>query len=168
MSNTRKQATKDLIAKHESGGDYNVVYGNKKMPLEKMTIGEVIAWQEMQAKQGAKSAAAGKYQIITKTMKDLSRRNPEDFGPDKLFNAEAQEWAADTLLERRGWSDYEAGKKTDEEMALDLAKEWASLPDPSTGRSYYDGDGLNQSHHAVTDVLKVLNVIEARPGRPIN
>jgi len=161
---SKKQAVKDMIAKHESGGKYNVVYGGKEIPLEKMTIAEVMAWQDMMSKDGAKSTAVGKYQIIGKTMKDLSRRNPEDFGPDRLFDAEAQEWAADTLLERRGWSDFEQGKKTDQEMALELAKEWASLPDPSTGKSYYEKDGLNKSHHQVEDVFNVLNLVEARPN----
>ena len=161
---TKRKAVKDMIAKHESNGDYNVVYGGSKMPLNQMTIGEVIAWQEMQAKQGAKSTAVGRYQIIAKTMKDLSRRNPKDFGPGLLFTPEVQEWAADALLDRRGFKEFEAGSKTTEEMALELAKEWASLPDPSTGKSYYDADGLNKSHHKVEDVFKVLDVVEARPN----
>ena len=108
----RKEAIKEVIASRESGGDYNVVYGGKKMPLTEMTIGEVIRWQEEQAEAGAKSTAAGKYQIIAKTMKDLARRNPKDFGEDKLFDAAAQEWAANTLLARRGWEDFELGKKS--------------------------------------------------------
>jgi muramidase (phage lysozyme) len=163
----RKEAIKETIASRESNGNYNVVYGNKEMPLTGMTIGEVIKWQEGQIEAGAKSTAAGKYQIIAKTMKDLARRNPEDFGEDKLFDATAQEWAADTLLARRGWDDFEAGKKTDEEMALALAKEWASLPDPSTGKSYYAKDGTNKSHHTPEYILSVLNLIEARPSKPI-
>ena len=161
---TKRKAIKDMIAKHESNGDYNVVYGNKKMPLEKMTIGEVIAWQDMMAKKGAKSTAVGKYQIIAKTMKDLSRKNPNDFGEGLLFDRMRQEWAADTLMDRRGYKEFEAGTKSREDMALELAKEWASLPDPSTGKSYYDGDGLNKSHHEVDDVFKVLDVVETRPN----
>ena len=163
MSNevTRTGAILEMIAKHESGGNYNVVYGGNEMPLEKMTIGEVIAWQDMQAKQGAKSTAAGKYQIIGKTMKDLSRRNPKDFGEDRMFDAEAQEWAALTLMNRRGYDKFRKGEMSDEEFALELAKEWASLPDPATGKSYYDDDGLNKSHHKTEDVLKTLNVLEA-------
>jgi muramidase (phage lysozyme) len=160
---SRRQVVKELIASRESGGDYDIMYGGKKTPLTRMTIGEVIAYQEMLAKKGDKSTAAGKYQIILKTMKDLSKKNPKDFGPDKLFDAEAQEWAADTLMDRRGWKDFESGKKSTEDMALELAKEWASLPNPATGASYYEKDGLNKSHHRVEDVFKVLNVIEARP-----
>lgn len=161
---TKREAIKDMIAKHESGGSYNKVYGGKEIPLNKMTIGEVLAWQDMQAKKGAKSTAVGKYQIIQKTMKDLSRRNPTDFGVDTLFTPEVQEWAADTLMDRRGYKDFEAGTKSSEDMALELAKEWASLPDPSTGKSYYDKDGLNKAHHKVEDVFKVLDVVEARPS----
>ncbi len=160
---SKRQAVKELIASRESGGDYDIMYGGKKTPLTRMTIGEVIAYQEMLAKKGDRSTAAGKYQIILKTMKDLSRRNPTDFGSDKLFDAEAQEWAADTLMDRRGWKDFETGKKSTKDMALELSKEWASLPDPSTGASYYEKDGLNKSHHKVEDVFKVLDVVEARP-----
>lgn len=160
---SKRQVLKDMIARHESNGNYNVVFGGKEMPLDKMTIGEVIAWQKMEAKKGAQSTAAGKYQIILKTMEDLSRRNPTDFGEDKLFDAEAQEWAADTLMDRRGYKDFESGQKSADDMALDLAKEWASLPDPRTGKSYYDMDGLNKSHHRVEDVFKVLNAVETRP-----
>lgn len=162
-----QKAIKEVIASRESGGDYSVVYGGKKMPLTEMTIGEVIRWQEGQAEDGAKSTAAGKYQIIAKTMKDLSRRNPKDFGKDRLFDAATQEWAADALLARRGWGEFEAGEKSDEEMALALAKEWASLPDPRTGKSYYDKDGLNKSHHTVDHILSVLNLVEARPSMPV-
>lgn len=161
---SKRKVLKDMIAKHESNGDYNTVYGGDKLPLSKMTIGEVMAWQDMKAEAGAKSTAVGRYQIISKTMKDLSRRNPKDFGPDLLFTPERQEWAADTLLDRRGYKDFEAGTKSREDMALELAKEWASLPDPNTGKSYYDKDGLNKSHHKVGDVFKVLDAVEARPN----
>ena len=157
----RQEAIKEVIASRESGGDYNVVYGGKKMPLTEMTIGEIIRWQEEQVEAGATSTAAGKYQIILKTMKDLARKNPKDFGEDKLFDAKAQEWAADTLLNRRGWDKFESGKMTDEEMAFALAKEWASLPDPKTGKSYYDKDGVNKAHHTPEYILSVLNLVDA-------
>ena len=157
---TRTGAILEMIAKHESGGDYNVMYGGEQAPLTKMTIGEVIAYQDYLAKQGADSTAAGKYQIIGKTMKDLSRRNPKDFGPERMFDAEAQEWAALTLMNRRGYGKFQKGEMSDEAFALELAKEWASLPDPSTGKSYYEKDGLNKSHHKTEDVLKTLNVLE--------
>jgi muramidase (phage lysozyme) len=157
----KKEAIKEVIASKESGGDYEVVFGGKKIPLTQMTIGEVIAWQKEQAESGATSTAAGKYQIILKTMQDLARRNPKDFGEDRLFDEKAQEWAADTLLNRRGWDKFESGKITDEQMALALAKEWASLPDPNTGKSYYAKDGVNKSHHTPEHILSVLNLVDA-------
>lgn len=160
MSKTKKQIIKDLIAKHESGGDYNVVYGGEKEPLTSMTLGDVLNWQKEQKKEGAKSTAAGKYQVIHKTLADIVRRNPKDMPLDRPFDEATQEEIADILLERRGWSDFEAGKLSDKEMAKELAKEWASLPDPETGKSFYEKDGLNKSHHSVKDVMNALNIVE--------
>jgi muramidase (phage lysozyme) len=161
MSQSRTEV-KELIARHESGGDYNVVYGGKSVPLTDMTIGEVIEWQRAQKAVGAESTAVGKYQIILPTLEDLARRNPKDFGEERKFNEAAQEWAADTLLDRRGFKKFEAGELDLTSMARELAKEWASLPDPETGKSYYDGDGLNKSHHDVNNVLATLQGVQEK------
>lgn len=154
---TKRQAVKEMIAKHESGGDYNVVIGGGKYPLQDMTLAEVRQLQEALVEQGKPSGAVGKYQIIGKTLKSIMDKNPKDFPPDRKFDAEAQEEAADILLDRRGFKKFENGEISTDKMALELAKEWASLPDPSTGKSFYDGDGINKSHHRVSDVMKLLD-----------
>lgn len=153
---TKREAIKELIAKHESNGDYNIVIGGGRYPLEDMTLGEVRDLQEALVDSGAPSGAVGKYQIIGKTLESIMRKNPKDFPPDRKFDASAQEEAADILLDRRGFKKFENGEVSSEKMATELAKEWASLPDPKTGKSYYDGDGINKSHHRVGDVLKLL------------
>ena len=174
---TRKEAMKNMIGGLESNGDYNIMVGGKKKPLTEMTIGEVL---EMQSKMDG-DTAAGKYQIKESTLRSLvykpgenageysdKKRNPTNFSPDMLFDEATQEWAADAILDRRGWKDFEAGKITDKQMATNLAKEWASLPDPAKGAnaSHYGGDGKhdNATRASTDDVFKILNVVEAQGG----
>lgn len=171
---SKREAVKEMIASKESNGDYNILVGGEQAPLTQLTVGQVIKLQEAMIKSGKyKSSAVGKYQIKLDTLKSLvykpgknageysdQLRNPNDFNPDTPFDEAAQEWAADVLLDRRGYPMHATGQISTEEFALELAKEWASLPDPSTGKSVYDGDGLNESHHRVSDVLGLLDAIE--------
>ena len=178
VPSTKKEAMKNMIGSLESNGNYNIMVGGKKAPLTNMTIGQVL---DMQSKMDG-DTAAGKYQIKESTLRSLvykpgkkegtyskELRNPDDFSPDTPFDELAQEWAADAILDRRGWNDFEAGKITDAQMATNLAKEWASLPDPAKGAnvSYYDGDGShdNATRASADDVFKVLNVVETQGGK---
>lgn len=191
MSSELKQgAILDLIAKHESGGDYEVLVGGEQAPLSKMTVREVLALQEVMAQlpERYKSTALGKYQIKESTMKsllfipvgenedgtveyakdkdgELMLRNPTDFNLDTKFDAKAQEFAGKALLDRRmeaaNQTAVDLGMPVEVAQALELAKEWASLPDPRTDRSYYDGDGMNASHHTTEEVYKTLGALEA-------
>ena len=177
---TRKEAIKQMIGGLESNGDYNIMVGGKKLPLTDMTVGEVLKMQE--AMEG--NTAAGKYQIKESSLRSLvykpgkeagtysdKLRNPTDFNLDTPFDEAAQEWAADTLIDRRGYKDYVAGKISDKKMAENLAKEWASLPDPykeGKNTSYYGGDGSHDAptRASVDDVYKVLNIVETSRGEP--
>ncbi len=191
MSSEGKQrAILDLIAKHESGGDYEVLVGGEQAPLSKMTVREVLALQKAmsQLPDRYKSTALGKYQIKESTMKsllfipvgenedgtveyakdkdgELILRNPTDFNLDTKFDAKAQEFAGKALLDRRmkaaNQTAVDLGMPVEVAQALELAKEWASLPDPRTDRSFYDGDGVNSSHHTTEEVYKTLGAIEA-------
>lgn len=146
----------DMIGGIESAKGYNYEYGNKPIDLENMTLDEVLTHQQDQRKAGADSSAVGRYQFIYKTLEDIVRRNPNDFPRDAKFTPEMQDKAALVLLGRRGLKDYMSGQLPAVEFGRNLSKEWASLPDPSTGRSYYDGDGLN---HSLTDVQSILGAI---------
>lgn len=177
---TRKEAIKKMIGSLESNGDYNIMVGGKKVPLTDMTVGEVL---EMQSKMKG-NTAAGKYQIKESSLRSLvykpgkeagtysdKLRNPSDFNLDTPFNEAAQEWAADTLIDRRGYTDFAAGKITEKQMAENLSKEWASLPDPNKegkNTSYYGGDGSHDAptRASVDDVYKVLNIVETSRGQP--
>jgi len=187
---TTKESVKQMLGTLESNNNYNIMVGGKKKNLTDMTVGEVIKYQE-----GLKgNTAAGKYQIKVDTLKSmvyipvannedgsveyaknkdgsLKLRNPTDFSPDTKFNEATQEWAADVLLERRGWSDYQSGQISREELATNLSKEWASMPDPAKGQrnSHYAGDGTHDRETKVStdDVYRVLDVQQARSSRPI-
>lgn len=184
----------DLIAEKESNGDYEVLVGGEKAPLSKMTIREVLAMQSAMRNlpERYKSTALGKYQIKESTMlsllyipikqhedgtveyaKDkegeLIERNPTDFNLDTKFDAKAQEFAGKALLDRRmeaaNQTAVDLGMPLEVAQALELSKEWASLPDPRTDKSFYDGDGVNSAHHTTQSVYDSLNIVPARPGR---
>ena len=177
MPTTKNELVKEFIAKGETegGNNYNRLVGGKDVPKEapvtKMTVEEVMAMQEGMPSRGHNSSALGKYQITLDTLKDLKRRNPKEFADDALFNEDLQERAADILLI---WNKREAvpqlmkenpGMTEREAEALGLAKRWASIPDPRTGKSFYDGDGVNNSSHSVDDLFKVIDTVEARSGK---
>ena len=191
----QKKPALDLIASKESEGDYNVLVGGEQAPLDQLTVREVLALQRAMQKHPDryKSSALGKYQIKESTLmslvhipvsenedgsveyakdKDgkLKLRNPTDLNLDTKFDAKAQEFAGEALYDRRiGMANQTAvdlGMPVEVAQAVELAKEWASLPDPRTGKSYYDGDGVNSSHHSTQDVYDVLNVMQARSSRP--
>lgn len=160
----------DFIAKPESGGDYNVVYGGiakkhrPKQPLVTMTIAEVLAWQDS-IDALYPSEAAGRYQIMEDTLRGLW---PEaGMTLLSMFNEAGQDKLATTLLRRRGLVAYMEGKISAEEFANRLAMEWASLPvvtGPKKGRSYYSGDGLNKSHVSVEAFLAAVRAVKDAPN----
>lgn len=158
---------KELIASKESDGNYNVLVGGDEANLTGLTVRAVLELQDHMKENDYKSTAVGKYQMIKSTIESLlykpgteELRNPNDFNLDTKFDEKTQDWAADALINRR----MEAAKDTAEALgmplqvaeALELSKEWASLPDPRTDKSYYDGDGVNASHHKIGDVYRVL------------
>ena len=88
------------------------------------------------------SAAAGAYQFMPGTWNGVSKAlGLTDFGP------QSQERAGEYLTQRRGVStDKPFTTVAELKGALDkLAPEWASLPLSSTGKSFYDGDGINSA-----------------------
>ena len=152
----------DFIGEHESGGNYNAVWGGIKRkdrppkPLPEMTIAEVLAWQD-RIDPYYMSEAAGKYQIMEDTLRWLYR--DAGISPHYLFDEEKQDALAVRLLYRRGLYDYIGREISAERFANSLAKEWASLPcvsGPKKGRSYYSGDGLNK---ALVDVQPFLDAV---------
>jgi hypothetical protein len=146
----------DQIGSIESAKGYNYEFGNKPINLEEMTLGEVLEHQQKLRSEGAKSSAVGRYQFIHKTLNDIVERNPKDFPKDTRMTPDVQDALATVLLKRRGLDDYLEGNIDTHGFSKNLSKEWASLPDPDTGSSYYDKDGLNKSLIPVESVFSAV------------
>lgn len=151
----------DFIAGPESNGNYNAYYehaGNRTIQFTGMTVDEVIAWQRDHVAKGNASSSVGRYQIILDTMRHLKKTM--GLSGSERFSPELQDKMAIALLERRGYSDFKAGRITKEEFANSLAEEWAGLPMVSgskAGQSAYAGDGLNSAGVGVNDFLSILD-----------
>lgn len=124
--------------------------------LTDMPIGEVMAHQSSSPRR---LFAAGRYQIIPETMKGILPSS--GLSTSDLFNQANQDRLGIALIRQRkvAW-DYLTGKHNDRNAAmLGLAKTWASLPDPRTGKSFY-GSG-NKALHTVEEVARAIDVARA-------
>ncbi|HRC26371.1 MAG TPA: peptidoglycan DD-metalloendopeptidase family protein [Alphaproteobacteria bacterium] len=138
----------ELIGKHESGGDYNNVYGRKKYGVNQdftsMTVDQVLAWQQNYTRNvGSASSAVGKYQVIQETLKNCKKEM--GLSGNEKFDQAMQDRIALHLLDKRGYQSFLKGNISAEKFANNISKEWASLPKDASGLSYYHGDGLNKS-----------------------
>jgi hypothetical protein len=177
----------DVIAQAESGANYNTVFSNSRITprqyigkdLTDCTITEVLQWADHSTDVlGSASSAAGKYQIIRSTMRGLIGQGVASV--DELFNAEVQDRMANALLKNRRIEQYIAGSLSEAQFAINIAKEWASMPvcSRTQGRyrtvnpeeSYYAGDGLNKSlvdPEVVIAAIRALRPQETNaPGAP--
>jgi len=141
-----------------------------KKKLTDMTVGELIERQSfLMNKSNPQEGdygvfAAGRYQVIPGTMKAIVGT----MGIDKSakFDKTMQDKIGIGLIKHKqpyAW-DYISKKHNDRTGAMKaLAGEWASLPDPATGRSMYGGG--NASSHSVEQVAAALD--GARGGAPL-
>jgi muramidase (phage lysozyme) len=149
----------DFVAGPESGGNYNAFYGNgwSTKDLSAMTLDQVMAWS---GNRGTESSATGRYQFMKKTLVGLKQEM--GLSGSEKFSPELQDRMALQLLNRRGYSEWQAGRITDAQFANRLALEWASLPNITAqngrpaGVSAYAGDGLNKSLVTPASVLAAL------------
>lgn len=159
-----------LIRRVEANSDYDIVYGGipkaqRPAALTKMTIAQVLAWQDKVVAAGAKSSAAGAYQIIRKTLRSVTAS--AGVPHSERFDVATQDALAMHLLKGRGFEKFLTGDKDIMAMMVDLAKEWASFPVPydmkgasralKAGQSYYAGDGLNKALVSITEVRNALD-----------
>ena len=152
-----------LIAQAESNGNYNAYFGNasnQSINFTKMSIAEVMKWQDDYVRKGSASSAVGRYQIINTTLTGLVIQL--GINVDHIFDQSMQNRLAIALIEQRGSERYVNGELTSDQFAANLAKEWAELPkvigdNPSD--SYYASDGINASHVSVDQVKKAIEPI---------
>lgn len=152
-----------LVAHAESStvGDYNAANAGSPMDLGKdglinlfgrdasqITIGEI-----MDAQAAGRLHAAGRYQIIGKTMPTTVSQAGLDRAD--YFNANNQDLLFIALIKHkrpRIWS-FLNGTGSVQKAADDMAKEWASMP-WTNGRSYYGGQ--DRAHASRAQVLSAL------------
>ena len=147
--------------------DSSSIIGKK---LTDMTVGEIIKRQDylMNKSNPQKSNygafAVGRYQVIPGTMKSIVKQMGID--KNQKFDKQTQDKIGMGLIQYKrpyAWN-YIKGKHNDRAGAMKaLAAEWASLPDPATGKSMYGGG--NASSHTVAEVAAALDA--ARGGAPL-
>lgn len=125
------------------------------MQLTRMTLDEVDKLQTRMLahpKNNWNSSAAGRYQIVRKTLRVLRK----DLGltGSELYDEAMQDKLATALLKKRGLDKWVAGKMSDKQFMNNLAMEWASVPQ-ANGKGYYSGQNAG---------VKVQDVLEAFKG----
>lgn len=153
----------NFIARYESGGNYNVVYGMKPDPnLTSMSISQVLNLQREHVKNGSPSSAAGRYQYIQNTLRDTVKQM--GLNPEKTkFNEKTQDSIAIHTLRNIGLDNWLSGQMSDEQFLNKLAPIWAAIP-TSGGKSFYSGDGLNKAGMTTNTALASLKNIKSDPG----
>jgi muramidase (phage lysozyme) len=164
----------DFIGRVETGRTgtdaYRTIFGHKESTLSKpvteFTLDELLAAQTRWGKNWG-SSAAGKYQIIRKTLAGLVKSL--GLSGSTKFGAKTQDMLGLQLLKGRGYEKFATGRMSLDAFALELAKEWASMPvladtkgasrTVKAGQSYYAGDGLNKSLVTPAELRAVLQQV---------
>lgn len=142
------------------GTDMN--YQRNGVFLSEMTLGEILDSQRGTRANGRTMFAVGRYQIIPETMRNYCFPD-SGLSRSDIFSPENQDKMGIALLigrKRPALSAYLTGRSDDLYTAhLQFAMEWASIPHPGTGRSYYGG--ANRSGHTNEEVSAALQQARA-------
>ena len=136
--------------------------------LTDMTIGEIMDRQAYLMNRNNPQIsdygifAAGKYQIIPKTMPGAVR-GAELNRSDKFTPQNQDKLGMALIMNKRPYvGKYLRGEHNDVHGAMmELAREFASMPNPDTGRSLY-GSG-NKAFHSVDEVREALIKARTKP-----
>ena len=177
----------DLVAKYESGADANIYNrydpNSKKYvavrgkDLSSMSLNDIMKEQSM--KSGGKSTnmfAVGKYQYTPDTLKDIVDRMKEQklISGNERFTGDLQDQIFNfSIMNDKKFENlrkYLSGDVSAKKAAmLELAKEWRSLPDPNTGKTYGDGGSkFNRSLVSVEDFSNILDKIMQPASNAVN
>lgn len=151
----------DFIGRFEARNNYNMIFGGQVVPeLTTMNLNEVLVLmarmlEDQRRRRGrAISTAVGKYQIIRKTLRTLITRMRLD-PATTIFSEATQDRMALDLLRVRGYERFVAGQLSDVDFAINVAKEWASMPMPN-GKSFYAQDGINKSLVSYDEFIRAV------------
>jgi peptidoglycan hydrolase-like protein with peptidoglycan-binding domain len=126
--------------------------GGREIDFSQMTVGEIMRRQDLPRNDPQRLFAVGKFQIIPDTMEETVRA----LGIDRnaRFTPALQErMFHDYLIDEkrpavRAFITAPDGQGTpalQQRAQIALAQEFASVADPRTGRSYYDGDSAGNA-----------------------
>jgi muramidase (phage lysozyme) len=170
---SRRDAARDLGASYvldrlgagEQDGrpaSYDVTYGygafvppgSKK--LTEMTFDEVAALQKemltrQRGRRGDPSSVVGMYQFRAREVENLRKRL--GFKGSDLFTPGVQDVMAREILDEIGYADFLTGEVDATTFQSRLARRWASVASPGTGRSRY-GQHTGTSSDEVQDALE--------------
>jgi len=166
-------ALSNLIGSGE--GDYNSFNrgragdsGDARLDLTGMTVGEIMRRQDLPRNDPDRLFAVGKFQIISGTMEETVRAMGID--RNQRYTPELQErMFADYLIDekRPAVNAYITGSSSGPDALgrakFALAQEFASVADPRTGKSFYDGDiAGNSASISVDQAVAALNQMHAQ------
>jgi hypothetical protein len=158
----------DFIGNIEAPSGYGTIYRNRQhllvRPLTEMSLAQVLASQPGWAQESG-SSAAGRYQLIQITLREMMRKLR--LSARRPYDADLQDLLGYALLQRRGYHRFMGGEMSPNTFALELAKEWASIPVVApvqgahrplvSGESYYSGDNRNCALVAADTVIDLLD-----------
>lgn len=155
--NSMNQGTKGNTIVGSTGDSTTIV----KKKLTDMTVGEIMKRQAylMDPSTGDQESdyglfAVGRYQIIPDTMPTAVRLSGVKM-TDRFDQATQDKLGAALLMSKPITRAYLEGRSNDIQGAMqELAAEWASIPNPRTGRSNY-GSG-NAAGHTVQELMDAL------------
>lgn len=145
----------NVIAKYESGGNYNILVGRGNAPLTTMSIKEVLDLQRNMIKSGRESTAVGRYQFIRSTLYGLVTSMGLDLNT-KFDEKTQDQLAIETMRRSCSLDRWIAGSISDTVFLGKLSRIWAGLPNPATGASFYAGVGSNKAGASTATVLASL------------
>lgn len=126
-------------------------------PLSELTLGEIKSYQNLPKNDPNRLFAVGAYQITPVAMDAAMKA--AGVNDNTIFSADVQDRMGLGLIlgtKRPKLAAYIKGESNDINAAmLEFAKEFASVPDPSTGKSYYVNKG-NRHQHTVEETRQAL------------
>jgi muramidase (phage lysozyme) len=123
-------------------------------PLSQMTVGEVKAYQRQllnDPRNHKNSSAVGRYQIVGKTLRGLQRNM--GISDNEIFSPQLQDRLAQEILRENGLGKYQSGKMSATELQERIARQWASVAHPASGRGT---QGLGTTTEQIQQVIRGL------------
>ncbi len=143
VTNTKWKPILNIIAYAESvDGSYSSAHPSRIIPgLENMTMEKAVEASGGMDSSG-KHKAIGRYQFTMLTTEQAQRAKLK---PTDKFSPENQDKIAIALIEGKKGVDFDMLKNNPGKAQFLLSQEWAGLPTDAGNRSFYSGDGVNES-----------------------